>query len=138
MKSEPDKLHLIRGGMRTTSDVELDDAFQDVRRVLLDVAEELGPKPALAALESERVENAALILLVQRWQLDSDGEDIGSFVKMEQNLRERQTFLDSLVPEIEWIDCIEVDEPPPPPKSGLQLVWRNPAKVRSVAEMEAA
>ena len=56
-------------------------------------------------------------------------------MEMEQNLRKRQTLLDSLVPEIECIDCIEVDEPP---KSGLQLVWRNPAKVRSVAEQEAA
>jgi hypothetical protein len=135
MKSEPDKLHLIRGGMRTTSDVELDDASQDVRRVLLDVAEELGPRPALAALESERVETAALILHLQRQQLDSDDQALWS--RFEQYLHERQTFLDSLVPEIEWIDWIEVDEPLPP-RSGLQLVWRNPAKVRSAADMEAA
>ena len=115
MKGE---FHAIRGGMRTTTDVEFEDPFQSVRRLLLEVAEELGPRQALAALEIERVENAALILLVQRRQLDSDGQDIGLFVEMEQNLRNRQTLLDSLVPEIECIDCIEVDDPP---KSGLQL-----------------
>jgi hypothetical protein len=125
----------IRGAMRTTTDVEFEDPFQSVRRLLLEVAEELGPRQALAALEIERVENAALILLVQRWQLDSDGQDIQPFVEMEQNLRKRQTLLDSLVPEIDCIDCIEVDESP---KSGLQLVCRNPAKVRSVAELEVA
>jgi len=129
------EFHAIRGAMRTTTDVEFENPFQSVRRLLLEVAEELGPRQALAALEIERVENAALILLVQRWKLDGDGQDIRPFVEMEQNLRKRQTLLDSLVPEIECIDCIEVDEPP---KSGLQLVWRNPAKVRSVAEQEAA
>lgn len=129
------EFHAICGAMRTTTDVEFENPFQSVRRLLLEVAEELGPRQALAALEIERVENAALILLVQRWKLNGDGQDIRPFVEMEQNLRKRQTLLDSLVPEIEYIDCIEVDEPP---KSGLQLVWRNPAKVRSVAEQEAA
>ena len=132
------KFQAIRGGMRTTTDVEFEDPFQSVRRLLLEVAEELGPRQALAALEIERVENAALILWVQRQQLDSDDQALWS--RMEQNLHERQTFLDSLSSEIESVDFIDLDEPPPPPppKSGLQLVWRNPAKVRSVAEMEAA
>jgi len=61
MRSEPEKLHLIRGGNRTTTDVEFEDPFQNVRRLLLEVAEELGPRQALAALEIERVEITALI-----------------------------------------------------------------------------
>jgi hypothetical protein len=113
--------------MRSTADVDLRDSLLSVRRLLLEVAEELGPRQALAALEIERVENAALILNVQRMQLDSDdGEGTGPFVEMEHSLHKRQTFLDSLVPEIEGVDCIEMDEPPPP-KSRLRLVWRNPA-----------
>ena len=136
MKSEPEKLHLIRGGMRTTTDVEFEDPFQSVRRLLLEAATELSPAQAQAALAVERVEITGLIAHVQKMQLDSDnGETTESFVEMEHTLRKRQTFLDSLVPEIECVDWIEMDEPP---KSGLQLVWRNPAKVRSVAEMEAA
>ena len=101
--------------MRSTADVDLRDSLLSVRRLLLEVAEELGPRQALAALN------------VQRMQLDSDdGEGTGPFVEMEHSLHKRQTFLDSLVPEIEGVDCIEMDEPPPP-KSRLRLVWRNPA-----------
>src|ERR1039458_479319 len=101
--------------MRSTADVDLRDSLLSVRFRSLEVAEELGPRQALAALEIERVENAALILNVQRMQLDSDdGEGTGPFVEMEHSLHKRQTFLDSLVPEIEGVDCIEMDEPPPP------------------------
>jgi len=135
MKSETKKLHLIRGGIRTTTDVELEDLFQSIRRLLLGVAEELGPRQALAALEIERVEITALIAHVQQMQLNSDnGETTESFLEMEHTLHKRQTFLESLVPEIECVACIEMDDPP---KSGLQLARRNPATVRSVAELEA-
>ena len=126
------EFHAIRGGMTTTTAFESDGLFQSIRRLLLEVAEELGPRQALAALEIELVEIAAMILDDQQRELDS--ENRAAWLRMEQNLRDRQTFLESLIPEIECVGCIEEDEPV---KSGLQLVWRTPAKELSVAEEEA-
>lgn len=110
MKSEPDKLHLIRGGMRTTSDVEFEDPLQNVRRILLEVATELGPAQAKAALAVEGVQITGLIAHVQQMQLDCDnGESTECFVDMEHTLRKRQTFLDSLGPEIEYFAAVGID-----------------------------
>jgi len=109
--------------------VDPNGTLADLKAIYMEVAEEISPNAALAAMAVERQELEALIEDGKRVQ-QQNPELREAFAWCENNLLQRLAFLDSIAEEVAFADLSPIE---PDPYRGLRLVWSNSSMVGDLA-----